>query len=45
MFYALLGTLLIVLVMAGAALSLFFRRGGDTDRTTPEHPDAEGASR
>ncbi|HVA03300.1 MAG TPA: hypothetical protein VMU64_06070 [Acidimicrobiales bacterium] len=45
MFYALLGTLLIVLVMAGAALSLFFRRGGDSGRSIPEHPDAQGASR
>ena len=50
MFYALLGTLLIVVVMAGAAVSLFFRRGDESrhpvpEFPVPEFPDAEGASR
>jgi hypothetical protein len=45
MFYAILGTLLIVVVMAGAAVSLFFRRGGESRHPVPEFPDAEGASR
>jgi hypothetical protein len=46
MFYALLGTLLIVLVLAGAALSLFFRRAGaSSHHPLPEVADGEGASR
>jgi hypothetical protein len=46
MFYALLGTLLIVLVLAGAALSLFFRRAvGSAGHPLPEVPGGEGASR
>jgi hypothetical protein len=45
MFYALLGTFVIVAVMAGAAVSLFFRRGGESRHPSPEFPDTEGASR
>jgi hypothetical protein len=46
MFYALLGTLLIVLVLAGAAVSLFFRRAGASPgQSLPEVADGEGASR
>ena len=51
MFYALLGTLVIVLVLAGAALSLFFRRDlfrraeGSPSDPLPDFADGEGASR
>jgi len=43
MFYALLGILVIVLVLAASALSLFIGHRGDAPRRQlPEFPDAEG---
>lgn len=46
MLYALLGVLVIVVVLAASALSLFLhRRETSSGLALPESPDAEGTSR
>lgn len=46
MLYALLGILVIVVVLAASAMSLFLgRRDGSPGDPLPEFPDAEGTTR